>query len=376
MSLDLETKKVERVAGEQSEGIYVDPGYLVFVREGTLTAQPLDLKSLRPRGESVPIAEGVQFNPYRWTGNYAVSATGLLLYRSGPMNSKRRLAWFDLEGNPLGPVGESAQFDTVRIAPDGKRAVAAIRDDRSALSLWIYDLERGVPTRLTFGPEPAVEPVWSPDGREILYADGTGSIFRKASDGAAEATLLLSLKGHPIWARDWSSDGSAVSFNSQSSKTANDIEILTLPGGREPHRFLAGEADERGGFFSPDGKWLAYTSNESGRTELYVVPFPGPGGKRQISAGGCAPDFAAWINGGRELAYATPERKLNAVEMTLQGAALLVGRERSLFGGKALPGLGEFTRDAQRMLLPVPTGEDTAPALTLVSDWIADLNRP
>jgi Tol biopolymer transport system component len=229
---------------------------------------------------------------------------------------------------------------------------------------------------LTFGPEPAADPVWSPDGREVLYGDGTGLIFRKAADGGGEAVPVLSTRGHPIWTRDWSPDGSSVSLNSQSSKTGNDIEILPLPGGHEPRRFLASEGDDRGGIFSPDGKWLAYTSNESGRPEAYVVPFPGPGGKRQISAGGCLIDFTLWINGGRELVYATPERKLNAVELTAQGTNLIVGRERALFGGRASPGLGDFTRDGRKMLLPVPVGEDAAGGLTLVTDWSVDLNKP
>ncbi|HEU5179216.1 MAG TPA: protein kinase [Candidatus Polarisedimenticolia bacterium] len=372
--LDLKTKKTQLVAKESSEGLYVEPGFLVFVRDATLMAQPFDAGRLKLSGEAVPLAKDVVFNTYRWTGNYAVSSDGLLIYEVGTPPPRRQLTWFDPVGNQLGTVGEPKQFQTVRLTPDGRRLAASIDAERD-LSLWIYDLDRSAPTRLTFDRQSAAWPIWSPDGSQMAYSNGLGLVLSMASSGGSPARTIVSTKGHTFWTRDWSPDGSLISLSAQSSRTGWDVHVVS-PNGGQPRPVIAGEADEQGGYFSPDGKWMAYLSDESGQDELYIIPFPPSGGKWLVSSGG-ANLGSRWIEGGRELVYTTREGKLIATELAIQGSSLVVGRSRTLLGGKAVPpGDWDISPDGKRILVAVQIEEQVPPPLTLVQGWNAALKKP
>jgi eukaryotic-like serine/threonine-protein kinase len=375
--LDLETKKSERILPSQSEGIHVEPGYLVFVRDGNLFAQPFDLSSMRPTGEAAPIAERVMFNSFRYTGGYTLSPTGLLLFQSGMSTGKRQLTWFDLDGRKTGTVGEPATFAGLggaTLAPDGRHAAISVQTGEGKTDIWTYDLDRGIGTRFTFGPGPAGFPVWSHDGTQIAYAGDVGQLMIKNADGASEATPLVSTSAaNRLIPLSFAPDGSALIYRLQGTKTRWDLWVLPLQGDRQPAPLVATPAAESGAAVSPDGRWLSYISDESGKGELFVIPFPGGGAKRQISSGGALSGM--WIGDGREIAYVTLSRKLMAVPVAARGSTLEIGSPRPLFGGQELPGPGRFSPDGRRFLAMVALEEESRPPLTLVTNWWAELAR-
>jgi dipeptidyl aminopeptidase/acylaminoacyl peptidase len=221
-------------------------------------------------------------------------------------------------------------------------------------------------------------PVWSPDGRQVVYGDGDGNLFAKASDGLSRARALIRVESSNQIATSWSPDGSVIAFAHQDSKTGWDMWILPLSGDRKSYPLILTSANEQGGKFSPDGEWLSYVSDESGRQELYVVPFPGPGEKRQVTSGGV--DDAFWLGTSGELAYARGG-KLFTVRVNRRG----ISDPRLLLGGRALrppagvsswqPSLTTSTQDGKRLLVALPIGEDVSPAMTLVTNWPAELPK-
>jgi eukaryotic-like serine/threonine-protein kinase len=383
-ALDLDSKKATLVARENSEGRYVEPGYLVFVRDGNLMAQPMDAGRLRTTGEAVPIAEKVKFTPPRWSGNFSFSNNGLLVFQSGSAGQRRQLRWFDLDGKGLGTVGEPAAFQRVAIAPDGRRAAAGILKATGGFSsIWMYDLARGVASPFTFGNEPTLNPVWSPDGRLVAYDRTDGSILVKSADGSSEPKTLAS--GLPnTSSTSWSPDNRLIALRVQDLGTGGvHLWLVPADGSRKPYPFLATPANEGMGKFSPDGRWLSYLSDESGRWELYVVPFPGPGERRQISTGGAeavttslSAQGGFWLGDGRQIVYLSPDRNLIAVDLNFHGGALEVGGSHPLFGGRQLPeGPFDVTRDGKRILVAVAVDENISSQLTLVTNWAAEIKK-
>jgi Tol biopolymer transport system component len=304
-SLDLETKDVALVSRESSEGIYVEPGYLVFVRHGNLMAQGFDARSLRLTGQAVPIAERVLYNPDRFTGAYSLSNTGLLVFDSGSGVEKSQLTWFEVEGKKLGTIGEPAAFLSISIAPDGRRALANVKGNAPE-SLWMYDLDRGIASRFTGGSEAFSNSAWSPDGRLVVYTGDNQYLFLQASDAISEAQELPMRQSTAV-PGSWSPDGRMVVFTAQTSQ-GGDLWIQSMEGEKNSYAFLVTPANEIEGAISPDGRWIAFLSDETGRYELYVTSFPSPGGKRQISSDGA--DAPQWLKDGRKLAYINAERTL------------------------------------------------------------------
>ena len=382
-SLDLETRKVEQIASEKGEGIYVEPGYLVFVRDGNLMAQPIDADRLRTSGQAVPIAEKVLFNPDRYTGGYSLSPTGLLVFDGGSGIVKSRLTWFDIEGKSLGTVSEPASFISISISPDGKRVAAQVLGTDTHTQLWMYDLNRGIASRFTGGSEDFTSGPWSPDGRFVAYTAGGGSsfLYLQPSDSSSEPQKFSTTQSVPI-PSSWSPNGEMIVFTSQTS-LGGDLWIQPLNGDKKAYSFMATPANEIAGSISPDGHWIAFVSDESGRYELYVTSFPTPGVKRQISSDGA--DAQQWLNGGSQLAYINAERKLILVNVNVKGQEFALGESHLLFGDKPLPSLPHnregwdvpvyITPDGKRILLPVPVETNGSPSLTLVTNWTAALQR-
>jgi eukaryotic-like serine/threonine-protein kinase len=376
-SLDLATKKTALLASENSGGVWVQPGFLVFVRNGTLMAQRADAKSLRTVSEPVPLAEGVWFNAYRWAGNYSLSDTGLLVFEGGGLAAKSQLTWMDLDGKIVGTIGEPAPNTQLALSPDGRRALTSVPEPNGTRSIWMHDLTRGVASRFPTEGD-ADFPIWSPDGSQVVYGDGDGNLLAKASDGLSPARALIRVESSNQIATSWSPDGSTIAFAHQEGKTGWDIWILPLSGDRKPYPLVVTSANELWAKFSPDGEWLSYVSDESGRQELYVVPFPGRGEKRQVTSGGA--DDAFWLGTSGELAYAQGS-KLFAVQVDRQG----IGDPRLLLGGRMVrspagvsswqPSLTTSTRDGKRLLVALPIGEDVSPSMTLVSNWPAELEK-
>jgi Tol biopolymer transport system component len=379
-SLDLATKKVVPVAEENSEGIYVEPGYLVFVRNGNLMAQPFDASRLHLTSQAVPIAERVLYNPDRFTGAYSLSDTGLLVFLTGSGLAKSQLTWFEVDGKKLGTVGEAAAFLSISISPDGKRGLASVRGNAPE-SLWMYDLNSGIARRFTTGSEAFFTPAWSPDGRLVVYTGQNRYLYLQGSDAISEAQKLQTGQITSI-PGGWSPDGRMIVFTSQTSQ-GGDLWIQPLEGDKKAYPFLMTPANETEGTISPDGRWIAFVSDESGRYELYVTSFPSPGGRRQISSDGA--DAPQWLNGGRELAYINADRKLVFVDVDARGQDFETNQSQVLFGDKPLPARPHdpdgwdvpiyLTFDGKRILLPVPVETDSSLPLNLVTNWTTALKR-
>ncbi|MGH9658216.1 MAG: hypothetical protein ACRD96_06705, partial [Bryobacteraceae bacterium] len=314
----LDSKDRKRLVGTRTHGDYAPaprgkPGHLLFERDGTLMAQAFDAGKLALSGDPFPVAERV--GVFASDAHFSVSANGVLAYRGGGVQASQ-LAWHDREGKRLGTVGAPFASNTVALSPDGTRAVVGLSETSGAnLDLWLIDLARNIPSRFTFDPAVDWHGVWSPDGTRIVFAstrEGPANLYQKASSGAGNEERLLPA-GDPRRPQDWSRDGRYIVFSSVSPKTRTDLWVLDLKE-RKPIPYLQTEFDETLGQLSPDGRWMAYVSNESGgQQQVFVQPFPASGGKWQISSdGGSQP---RWRRDGKELFYVSRDGRMMAVEI-------------------------------------------------------------
>ncbi|MDD5543056.1 MAG: protein kinase [Acidobacteriia bacterium] len=379
--LSLKTRQTTEVLKPAESGPrYVAPGYLVFLKEQNLMAQPFDVKRLKLTGEAVPIAEQVQYTNFRWTGGYTISDTGLLAYRRQGTAGVYQLTWMDMDGKELGKVGEPISVAGITLSPDAKHAILMRPETggHGSIKLWIYDLQNGVMSRFTFSNGDDQSPVWSPDGKQVVYSANRGQgfgIYVKAASGSSSEQLLYRADDL-ILPTSWSPDGKLLAFDSVGGQNKNGaLWILPMTGEQKPYRLHpTTENNERTGFFSHDGKWFCYESDESGRNEVYVVPFPGPGGKWQITQGG---GTGRWL-GSDQILWVTAEQRAMATSVKAKGADLEIGSARPLFGGKPLPQTAgaDFTQDGKRILTGLQVVEHAAnPSLILVDHWTAELRK-
>lgn len=354
---------------------YTAPGYLLFARNTTLMAQPFDAVNLQVSSEPFPVVEDVAFNLAAGYSNFSVSENGTLVFQNGGP-SNRQLVWFDRTGRQLNLVGPPGAYNDVVLSYDEK-TVALQRDDGSNNDLWLMDLVRGVPSRFTFSPGLEDDPVWSPDGSVIVFnseRDGVRGLYRKVSSGAGNEELLV--RADVVTnGMHWSADGKFIVFESSLPKTGSDLWVVPLFGDMKPYSLLATEFNETHGRFSPDGRWLAYVSNESGRNEVYVQSFPPSGGKWQISTtGGAQPQ---WRSDGKELFYITPDRRLMAVDVRPQ-QKFEMDAPKPLFQTQVAryeaPNRYAVSRDGQRFLVNSAV-EETSHIITVVLNWTVDLKR-
>ena len=308
-----------------ANAVYTE-GYLLFLREATLIAQPFDARRLVLKGDAFPIAErirtSVSTQPY---GYFSASENGALVYQTGAETANSQLLWFDRAGKQISALGDPAAYRSVELSPDGKRASVSVLDEAGkGEDIWLYDVARGLRTRFTFGPANAFA-VWSPDGNRIIYASrrkGSFDLYQKDSSGAGSEEMLAedNLDKYPM---SWSPDGGSVLYESLGSSRSSELFVLPLTGDRKPLPLLHTQFGETDGRISPDGRWVVYRSNESGRNEIYVAPFPRPGGKWQIStAGGYAP---RWRHDGSEIFYLTPDDELMVASVNGKSAGFEVG---------------------------------------------------
>jgi hypothetical protein len=315
-------------AGTESAGEYLAPGWLVRVRGNVLAAQRFDASRGQLSGDPVTLAQGVGVDQLSLAGSFSVSPSGTIAWRTGGGGGKRQLIWFNRSGQNMGAWGapDEANLRYPELSPDGKR-VAVARGPAGATDLWI---EEGTRTsRFTFGQGSNVWTIWSPDGKRVVFTsnrNGTQNLYEKPADGSGSEELLFASAENKLPV-SWSPDGRFILYRSVQNN--GDLMVLPLTGDRKPYPFLSTPFNEENGVFSPDGKWVAYESNESGRDEIYVRPFPGPGGQWQVStAGGIMP---RWRADGKELYYLAPDQKLMAAGVTVQGASLAPGTPEALF---------------------------------------------
>jgi eukaryotic-like serine/threonine-protein kinase len=359
---------------------YALPGYLLFAVGSTLTGQAFDARTLQLGGEPFPIVEPVTYNDSNSYENVAVSQNGTMVYLSGGAG-KRQLTWFDRTGKPQETVGPPGDINDIVLSRDGKR-LAMQRLDGGNSDIWLMDLARGVPSRFTFDPSSEDDPVWSPDGNHLIFSsegakgDVTLNLYRKVSSGAGAAELLLK-SDFTKEASDWSKDGQFIVFQAYDPKTDADLWVLPLFGDGKAYPFLQTEFFEGPAFFSPDGHWLAYSSNESGRPEVYVQTFPKTGGKWLVSIGGGGAQ-PHWRGDGKELYYMAPDRTLMAVEVNT-ASTFETSAPKPLFATQVssynAPNRYVVAADGQRFLVNSPAGEVNQTPITVVLNWIGTLKR-
>jgi serine/threonine protein kinase len=373
----LELTESTKLLDADSEAIY-SAGHLLFLRGDTLMGQTFDPRNLRLSGEALPVVEHIQSGQNTSLGGFSASVSGLLAYAAG--GAEFELGWFDRKGNRIGPLGEPAQFDRLNLSPDRKNLAVSITTG-SNTDIWLSDVARGLRARFTFDPATELEAVWSPDGRTIVFSSsrkGHLDLYRRSANGsgAEEPLYIDNLEKHPT---SISPDGKFLLYHTTGDpKTANDLWILPdpmgTPGAAKPYPFLKSQSNEANGQFSPDGHWIAYSSDETGRYETYVAPFLGSGGKRQISTSGGA--FPRWRADGKEIFYIAPDQKLMAAEIAFKDGGIQTGEVRPLFGALSI-GVGyqfDVSLDGQRILAITPR-ENASESLTIVQNWPAGLKK-
>jgi serine/threonine protein kinase len=377
-SLDDDVK--QRLLDADQNGVYAPPGYLVFVRQGTLLTQAFDARALRLSGEAIPLAESVGSNPNFTRGNFSVSDNGLLVYDSSLNRQSKQLVWVDRGGKPLGSQEAAGSYTIVWLSPDEKRvAIDRFDGQTGTYDLWIQKFEGDGASRFTFDPADDVYPVWSPDGSRIVWAsnrEGVHDLYQKAASGAGQDELLLK-SDYRKFPTDWSQDGRFIVYYEIDPKTKRDIWILPADRSQKPFPFLQTEANEAGAQLSPDGRWIAYASDESGSYEVYVRSFPDARARWQISTkGGVGPH---WRRDGKELFYYSADGKVMSAEVG-GGTSFAAGAPVALFefrSGNGVPFIAPFTvaADGQRFLLNTLVDESGGAPLTIMLNWTANLKR-
>jgi eukaryotic-like serine/threonine-protein kinase len=354
---------------------FASPGYLLFVRDRTLVAQRFDLESQSLQGEPVPVGEGLGTDDVG-LASFSVSKNGILVYRGGELVGSR-LVWVDRTGRETPALNAPADYRDTSLSPDGTRLVYDVVDGSKA-DLWIRDLSRGVSSRFTFDPADEVDARWSPDGRRVVYtskAKGPGDLYVKDGSGTRDAEPLLVDKDEK-YVSDWSADGRYILITSRSNNPGGwGISALPLDGEKKPIPIVKTQFDELWATFSPDGKYIAYQSNESGRNEIYVQEFPEARNKWQVSTGGGVEAY--WRGDGRELFYRSGSSVMS-VSMQI-GATLTVGTPapllRTQFATTVSRGRYRPTPDGQRFLILMPLAREAEQPAAIVLNWTAALNR-
>jgi Tol biopolymer transport system component len=351
-------------------------GHLLFVQDSTLMARPFDAARLDFGGDPAPVAENVRVISGASRGVFSASDNGVLLYDPSGVFQGFHLTWVDRSGRPIGALGEPAEYSGgPAISPDGRSVAVDLTDPASGTAdIWIIDVQRGVRTRFTFDPGAEVAPVWSPDGRVLAYSSNRRGqnldLVMKPLGGSEEIALLDG--DTPMTPLSWSSDGRHLAY-AVTMNGSVDIWALPLEGERRPFPVLNTRFSEFDARFSPDGRWIACVSDESGLFEVYVVPFPPSGAKIQVSSGGGL--NPRWRGDGREIYFQSGGRDQMAAGLRLEGGRLVVDQVRTLFT-LPLEEDSDVTRDGRRFLAVL--GDETARAgyLNLVLNWPAAIGRP
>jgi Tol biopolymer transport system component len=352
-------------------------GYLLYLRNTTLMAQPFDADKLELTGAATAIAETVTENDSTWGAVFSASQNGVLAYQASGHTAERELRWYDRHGVNLAVLGSGIYYGP-RLSPDGARLAVDFGDPNR--DIWIFDLRRGVKTRLTFGAVDAA-PVWSPDGSRIAFATlsgttGPSNILETRSSGEGQDATIYGAPGDRI-ATDWSPDGRFVLLDNNFS-TGSEVDVLPLAGDRKPYPFAQSRFAARSGHFSPDGRWVAYASRESGREEVYVGPFPGPGGKWQVSSSGGR--MPRWRRDGRELYFFAEDDTLMAADVKASPTKFEVQNVRPLFHVNLAPetrersGSFDVAADGTRFIVST-SSDEIQPPITLVLNWPAELKK-
>jgi Tol biopolymer transport system component len=384
--VDLLTKKSHAVVVSDANAVYVEPGFLLYTKGHDLVAHAFDLKTQTVKGEPVSIGQDVQYVLRRWISQFTASNTGVVVFQPAGASPDSQLTWFSLDGKKLGTLGQARLVQDFALSPDNREVIVSANGADGGMALWKYDVSSGTSARFTFGDANSIfhSPIWSPDGKQIIYAGAQHLVlYAKPSDGSQDPRTLLSDEAVHTYPLSVTPDGKSVLVSSPghfwkrgllSLDGSSRVTPVSIPGAGLTH-----------GEFSPDGKWLAYISNEAGgRRELFVTTFPGLKGKWQVSTEGA--ENAGWVAGENALAYVSLDQKLHVVDFNQNGANPAIGAPRTVFGDKPLPAImlgttdsnlgGMIDRAGKRILLPVPQQQAGAvTALTLINNWPSLLKK-
>jgi Tol biopolymer transport system component len=375
---DLESKDRVRLFESDSAAVYSPSGYLLFIRQSTLFAQRFDAARRRLLGDPFPVAEHAALDPNAIIG--AISAgRGVLAYRTGSSSSNRQLVWFDRSGKPAGDVGPPDGFSSLNpeLSPDGGR-VAVDRVVGGNRDVWVLELARHITSRFTFDPTVDLGPVWAPNGDRIVFSSarrGVVNLYLKSSSGAGNEDVLLE-SPQATAAMDWSRDGRFIIYRVVNPNVGRELWVLPLFGDRKPYPFVVTSFNASYAQFSPDGRWVAYQSDESGQYQIYVQPFSGSAGKSQVSnAGGTHP---RWNKNGKELFYIAADGKLMSVSVEIAaGSETFKARTPvELFATHLVEVPPSAQRqqyavspDGRRFLMNIPIESAEVSPITVVLNW-------
>ena len=366
----LDGTETKRLLDADGAAVYARSGHLLFPRQGELLAQSFDATRLALDGEAFRVADSVSVNPGISLASLSASASGPIAYGTDSIR-RTQFAWFDRSGRRLETLGTPDQRSLANpsLSPDGSR-IAFSRVVGGNWDVWLIDMQ-GAVSKFTSALSLDFNPVWSPDGRQIFYQSGTSNIYsRSVTEGTPEQALLR--ERTMIYPSDVSPDGSVLLYT-RATGPSTDLWYVPLGADRTPHPFVQTAFQERDGQFSPDGKWVAYQSNEAGHFEIYLQPFPGPGDRIQVSAGGG--QHVRWARNGSELFYIAADQRLTSVRVTFgANGKLVLGTPVPLFRTEFDSSF--LTRqqyvvspDGQRFLINAATDAIDPPSITLILNW-------
>ncbi len=372
----IDSGETKQLVPSISRAEYAPPGYLLYVRDGTLLAQEFDADNLRLTGEPFPVVERLPYFDKTGWAEFSLSENGVLAHMNNIWTTQ--LVWLDRGGREIGQVGATGEHYKPRLSPDGQKVVMATTDRQTGSGdLWIHDIARDTRTRFTAGASDDSDPVWSPDGRRLSFfsccESGKSNLrIKDLSDttGTGESPFQSGFNS-PL---DWSPDGRFILYTQSQPTTQGNIWVLPLFGEQKPFPFLQTQFEETDARFSPDGRWVAFVSNESGRNEVYVTRFDQPGEKWRISTtGGRSP---RWRRDGKELFYLAADKKLMVVAIKSAAATFEASAPTPLFKiDSIIEGDYEVTADGQRFLINSSVAGAQSLPFTVVLNWTKDLKR-
>ena len=360
----------------QGAPVYAEPGYLLFRRNETFVAQRFDKGSRKLVGEPISVGDVPGVSVYSGAPTVSVAAAGVIAYLSGTL-ANTELVWFDRSGKRIGNVSVSpGRYEAPNLSPDGRRLAVVRNSSPTVGDIWLVELARGVMTRFTFGPSRNGNPLWSPDSKRIAFEsdrDGPWDFYVKSIGGSGKEEPLYKSKALFKRPSQWSDDGRLVVFEMLDEKTGWDLWTIPVDGDRTPVPYLQTPFNERLGSISPDGRWMLYTSDESGKSEVYVQSFPIADTKYQVTTSG---GFAGgWRQDGKELVFGGPDGQTMMAVDVRTGQEFHAGTPRVL--SKLPPGIEGSTGDLdyQRTLLSIPANQNATNSIEVLLDWTAALPK-